>query len=254
MSRDLTQTFEELWIDFRGRWCDNHDLAGAQAFSHELVKIVFFHRVVNVRVDDSDVDRLIDDAIQLYRERGFDCVFTLSPLDQPSHLGQRLVERGFTKGVLASAMVYAAPPVPPQLHSAAEVELSEEPEYDTWAEVMCRSFDHPQTMSVAGRSASLGPEVRRYLATVNGVPAGTTLLCSQFGMGYIDLVGTLPQYRHQGIASALVNQAVTDSQSLGNRWTTLEATTGSDAQRLYEKLGFSTAYHRQRYSMARELL
>jgi len=95
----------------------------------------------------------------------------------------------------------------------------------------------------------LVPEVRCYLARVNGVPAGTTLLYSQFGMGYIDLVGTLPEYRHQGVASALLTQAVSDSQSLGNRWTTLESTTGSNAVRLYEKFGFRTAYNRQRYTM-----
>jgi len=93
------------------------------------------------------------------------------------------------------------------------------------------------------------PEVRRYLARVDGVPVGTTLLYSQFGMGYIDLVGTLPEHRRKGIAGALVTQAVIDSQTLGNRWTTLETTTGSGAERLYEQRGFRTAYHRHRYTM-----
>ena len=249
MSHELMKTFEELWIDSRARWCDNHDLGGAQAFSHDFLKIVFFHRVVNVSVADTQVDRLIDDAIRLFRDKEFDCVFTLSPLDQPADLGERLVARGFKHDTLASAMVYVPPAEKPQSASAAQVEVSNEAEYDTWADVMCRSFDHPQTMAGAGRAALIGPGVRRLLARVKGVPAGTTLLCSQFGMGNIDLVGTLPEFRRQGVASALLTQAISDSQSLGNRWTTLEATTGSDAARLYEKYGFRTAYHRYRYTM-----
>ena len=72
---------------------------------------------------------------------------------------------------------------------------------------------------------------------------------SQFGMGYIDLVGTLPEHRQQGVASALVTQAVSDSRSLGNRWTTLETTAGSDAERLFEGYGFRTAYYRYRYTL-----
>ena len=250
MSDELIQKhFEKLWIDFRARWCDNHDLAGAQAFSHDLAKIVFFHRVVNISVDPAEVDRLIDDAIRLFQEKSFDCVFTLSPLDRPANLSERLVARGFTHGITASAMVYVPPIAPSPVQSAAQVEVSDESDYDIWADVMCRSFDLPRAMGDVGRRVLFVPEVRCYLARVNGVPVGTTLLYSQFGMGYIDLIGTLPEYRHQGVASALLTQAVSDSQSLGNRWTTLEATTGSNVGRLYEKYGFRTAYHRQRYTM-----
>ena len=247
MPDELMQTFERVWVDFRARWCDIHDLAGAQAFSRDLVKIVFFHRVVNV--DDTQVDRLIDDAIRLFRDKSFDCVFTLSPLDRPPDLGQRLVERGFIRGAAASAMVHVPPSSPPLLCSAAQVNVSDESEYEIWADVMCRGFDLPRTMGDVGRSVLFAPKVRLYLARLNGVPVGTALLYSQFGMGYIDLVGTAPEHRQQGVASALVTQAVSDSQSLGNRWTTLETTNESNAARLYEKHGFRTAYHRNRYTL-----
>ena len=113
MSDEFLRAFERLWIDVRGRWCENHDLAGARAFSHDLIKHVFFHRVVNVNVERAQVDRLINDAIRLYLDKSFDCVFTLSPLDRPPDLGERLTARGFTHGALASAMVYNPPPMPP---------------------------------------------------------------------------------------------------------------------------------------------
>jgi len=195
------------------------------------------------------VDRLIDDAIRLFRDKSFDCVFTLSPLDRPAELGKRLTARGFTQGAWAATMVHDPSAKQSLSRSAAQVEESDECDYDNWAEVMCRSFALPRAMGDVGRCVLFVPDVRRYLARVQGVLAGTTLLYSQFGMGYIDLVGTLPEHRQQGVASALVTQAVSDSRSLGNRWTTLETTAGSDAERLFEGYGFRTAYYRYRYTL-----
>ena len=90
MPDEMIITFEKLWVALRARWCDNHDLNGALAFSHDRAAMDFFHRVVQVNVDDAQVDRLIDDAIRLFQEKKFDCMFTLSPLDRPPNLGERL--------------------------------------------------------------------------------------------------------------------------------------------------------------------
>jgi len=57
-------------------------------------------------------------------------------------------------------------------------------------------------------------------------------------------VGTLHEFRQQGVASALMLKAVADSVALDNRWTTLETVTGSAPERLYQRLGFRTAYNR----------
>ena len=250
MSDELMDTFERLWVALRAAWCDNHDLNGALAFSHDRAAMDFFHRVVQVNVDDPQVDGLIDNAIRLFQEKEYDCMFTLSPLDRPTDLGERLERRGFTEGMLASAMVYDPPTTPPFAESAAEIDISPDEEYDLWADVMCRGFGHDQTMGEVGRSVLIVPEVRRYLACVDGIPAGTTLIYSQFGMGYVDHVATLPEHRRKGVASAMIARAVADSQAMGNRWTTLETTTGSNAEQIYQRQGFRIAYHRRRYIMS----
>ena len=79
------------------------------------------------------------------------------------------------------------------------------------------------------------------------MPAGIALLFSQADLGYVDFVGTLPEFRCRGVASSLVRRAVADSRQLGNRWTALESVTGGDTERLYQKLGFRSAYLRNRY-------
>ncbi len=249
MPDELMTTFEKLWVALRASWCDNQDLNGALAFSHDRAAMDFFHRVVQVNVDDTQVDTLIDDALRLFQQKKYDCMFTLSPLDRPTDLGERLERRGFTEGMLASAMVYAPSTAPPPPQTVAEINVSPDSEYDLWAEVMCRGFGHTQTMGEIGRDVLIVPEVRRYLARVDGAPAGTTLVYSQFGMDYVDHVATLSEHRRKGVASAMIARAVADSQAMGNRWTTLETATGSNAERIYQRQGFRITYHRRRYIM-----
>ena len=45
MHDEFMLTFEKLWVTFRPRWCNEHELDGALAFIHDGVKIDFFHRV-----------------------------------------------------------------------------------------------------------------------------------------------------------------------------------------------------------------
>ena len=98
MPNELMTTFEKLWVALRASWCDNHDLNGALAFSHDRAAMDFFHRIVQVNVEDTQVDRLIDDALRLFQEKKYDCMFTLSPMDRPANLGERLKGRRFHRG------------------------------------------------------------------------------------------------------------------------------------------------------------
>lgn len=248
MSQQLIHNFEKLWFSFRSRWCNHHDLRGAIAFSHDHIKIPFFHRVVNVHPPDTQVDRLIQDATDLFKKLRFDCTFTLSPLDRPENLTEHLCDHGFKPEQPASVMIYEHPITQPHVTDTVEIERSGDREYEMWVDIMCHSFRLPRSMGDVGRSVLNDKQTHRYLARKQGVPAGTLALYSQFGMGCIDFVGTLPEHRQQGVASALVTQAVLDSQSMGNQWTLLETTSGSEAERLYRQHGFRTVYRRKRYT------
>ena len=79
MSDEYVSTFERLWVAFRAKWCQTHNLDGALAFTHDRVKIDFVHRVVQVEVDDSRADGLIDDALHLFKAKRFACALTARP-------------------------------------------------------------------------------------------------------------------------------------------------------------------------------
>ncbi|MDP6700553.1 MAG: hypothetical protein QGH25_12960, partial [Candidatus Latescibacteria bacterium] len=133
MADVFTQAFEKLWIALRARWCDSHDLGGALAFTHDRAKTAFFHRVVQVDVPADQVDRLIDDALRLFREKDFECAFTLSPLDRPANLAERLEQRGFRLGMRPVAMI-CDQPAEPLKSGPAQVAESESSQYDIWTD------------------------------------------------------------------------------------------------------------------------
>ncbi len=251
MSDEFVAAFEDTWFRQHARWSDSHDLNGAIAFSNERVRILFCQRAARVRVEESDAGRLIDDAVRFFAGKDFDCTFTLSPLDRPANFAEHLLRRGFVESTLSSAMVYDAGAPPAAVQAGATLTLAGPDDYDAWAEVMCRSFEQPSQKGDFGRRVLMTPADHRYLARVDGKAVGSTLLLSQEGMGYLDFVGVLREYRRRGVASAMVTRAVADSIGMGNRWTSLETATGSSAERLYESLGFRTAYHRSRFIKVR---
>ncbi len=93
--------------------------------------------------------------------------------------------------------------------------------------------------------------LRFFVATIGGSVAGFTTLISLAGAGYVDNVVTLPEHRRRGVASATIADAVRASVARGDRPVFLLATEGSDAQRLYERLGFALRYRADGFTVPR---
>lgn len=79
---------------------------------------------------------------------------------------------------------------------------------------------------------------RLYLGFWEDQAAGTCDLFSDAGWGRVEMVETRREFRRRGVASVLVGQAVADSLAAGNAVTYLLTEAGSDAERLYRRLGF----------------
>ena len=127
-----------------------------------------FHRVARVDVPEGEADRLIDDAVRFFREKQYDCLFTLSPLDRPADMAERLRQRGFELALLPVAMLCDRLDGPVAAEDV-EVEIAGAGCYDTWAEIMCACFGNPPRSRGGGDVRfSCVPEVRLYLASRHG--------------------------------------------------------------------------------------
>jgi ribosomal protein S18 acetylase RimI-like enzyme len=80
--------------------------------------------------------------------------------------------------------------------------------------------------------------MRLFAAFVDGRIAGMVNLLSLAGVGYLDTVVTLPEFRRRGVATAAVLRAVRESHEAGDPIVHLLADEAGEARRLYHRLGF----------------
>jgi predicted GNAT family acetyltransferase len=140
-------------------------------------------------------------------------------------------------------MVQRREPDRPAEHEVREVD--EQALRPLWAEAI-RNEPHGKDERLVGqilehrRRISEAVPTRLFAAEADGKLVAHTELYSEQGVGQVENVVTLPDYRNRGLARALVLRAVAESHAIGNDLTFLVADAGDWPQRLYEKLGFET--------------
>jgi ribosomal protein S18 acetylase RimI-like enzyme len=90
-----------------------------------------------------------------------------------------------------------------------------------------------------------GTTLRHFLGRLNGNPVATASLFFGAGVAGIHNVATLPEWRRQGIGSAMTRAALRDARATGHRTATLHA---SDlGYSIYRRLGFQESCKIGRY-------
>lgn len=156
---------------------------------------------------------------------------------------------GSELGGTDAVMVYRGLDVPDPPATGVEVRDLPHPDEDFWAVYRSsrNEFGGHMTGDVVDQLVSRDRKLlvpaglRAFGAYVEGSLAGFVTLISLAGVGYLDNVVTLPEHRRRGVASAGVVRALRASLEGGDVASHLLTDEGSDAQRLYERLGFELA-------------
>jgi ribosomal protein S18 acetylase RimI-like enzyme len=140
-------------------------------------------------------------------------------------------------------MVQRRGPDRPAEHEVREVD---EPTLrPLWAEAI-RSEPHGQDETLVQqilehrRDVGQAIPTQLFAAEVDGKLVAHTELYSEDGVGQVENVYTLADYRSRGLARSLMLHAVAESHAAGNELTFLVADADDWPQRLYDKLGFET--------------
>ncbi|KUO72099.1 MAG: hypothetical protein APF77_00745 [Clostridia bacterium BRH_c25] len=81
-----------------------------------------------------------------------------------------------------------------------------------------------------------------YLGLKNGIPASACMTITDGDTSVLEMVATLKQYRHNGLATAVVSKALDDLKKLGTKTISLRAE--KDGVNLYKHLGFKECFNR----------
>jgi len=202
-------------------------------------------------VSDEDLDAIED----FYDEHSSPIQIELCPLAS-SDLPSRLSERGYVLKGFENELACALPVTIP-IEGDLRVDFaSNDADTETWLRVTTEGFATPdgsgvppppapetvQTISSIMRSF-IHPDIVRYLAWVDGTPAGAATSIISGGVLGIFGTSTLPSYRRRGAQAAIVARALRGA--IGRADLAIATTEpGSISQRTFERLGFQVLYTR----------
>jgi GNAT superfamily N-acetyltransferase len=223
-------------------WGEYRDLGGALALTSDA-PIPDLNCLEAFTTDDRRIEALLEIGFALLRAFDRDPAVHLTPLDRPAGIEQRLTRHGLRPADRWLAMVHRGSAAEPP-RDRFEIRVAAPEDARTFAEV--HSAGEERWMKRMALSAALSGILDTgnafYIAYVDGEPAGVAQLLADEGTAGIYAVSTLRAFRKRGVATALVARAVADARASGCDVIALRTLAGSDAARLYAKLGFETAH------------
>jgi len=214
-----------------------------------------FNFACKVDAGDTSKEQVIDYVVDTFRSKGLTPHFQLWSITRPSDFSVDLWQRGFQEDGELDVMVWKRPTSvqPPPTVRVRSVGGGRD--MSTAVEIVLRSFDFPmEWKEILVSSLDLEPDDVRgqtLLAEVDGKPVGVaSLVRTGEKISGIYSVATLPEARRKGVATALSLRCIEAYQETDDEVLSLQVVHGSDAQRLYEKLGFETAYALSLHTLA----
>lgn len=230
-------------IRFGGRW-----------ISLQSVPIPRFNHVACIRVAPSQRQALVAELGRYFSARSIaHPALLVTPATEPADLGEWLSEQGWTWESVP-VMAWAEQPLP--VTRAVDVTEARPEELGRVFALVQRVFFPSASalyLEVGRRSIWSASEIgmRHFIAWVDQVPVGAASLFCLGGLAGIYNMCTLPAYRSQGVASALLARLIQEAQEGGMEAIALVPTPAG--RRLYERFGFRECFRERYYTPSHTL-
>lgn len=197
---------------------------------------------------ESDFDpKEIDDIESFFKGRASTWEYNLTPYSDPKLL-PALIERGWSDVQYENSMwrdLGDLSDVPVARNSKIEVRPASASELRTFIDVSMRGFfgdEIPPACATIGDIVMNSPGTIPFLALIDGRPAGAATVSVFEDTVYLGGAATLPEFRGQGVQTALLAYRLAHAAGLGCDLALCECLPGSQSQRNQERAGFRVAY------------
>jgi len=213
-----------------------------------------FNFACKVDAGGTSKDAVIEYVTKAFRRNGLVPHFQLWSITRPDDFGVDLWQRGFQEDGELDVMVWKRVPGAEAPRTVSVRPVRGDAEMATAVDLVIEGFGFPSEWKDVMLS-SLTDEAedvsgQTLLAELDGETVGVAaLLRTGDRITGLYSVATAPGFRRRGVATALTLRCIESFQKSGDEVLTLQVRSGSDAQRLYEKLGFETAYTLSLYSL-----
>ena len=198
----------------------------------------FLNRVADLWPENAD--RLAE-IVDFYRVRGVRPWFELPPDPDFERLAEALHDAGAAQIGFLGAF-YG--PASAAQHTQDHVQVLRVPREhaEPVGRLLVNALGAPPQAWDAGGLTFAATGAQLYLASVDGEQAGAAALSVTDGVGYLAAAGTLPEFRGQGVHSALIRARIDAAATEGCELVGALAEFGSPSQRNLQRAGLQVAY------------
>ncbi len=227
----------------------------------ESPKVTILNRLIGLGLGKPASYEEIDLAVRRAQTLKVSCsAYVINGYNHPVNLNKMLQQRGFTLKAQGSVLIFEpeADFKLPTLAGEVQVELVNQARQEDFAETVCEGFELRGGFWRVWEAISLAsighPQQVSYLAYVDDKPAGgTSLAFSKDGRSAIlYATATLPQYRHHGVQTALIQAALSEAKKRNVSILLGHTPSDSNAQHNLLRNGFKIAYLRDNYQVGLE--
>jgi GNAT superfamily N-acetyltransferase len=201
--------------------------------------------IVNARFPEECLEEILDERLGQLSTKKVPMAWLIGPSTRPVDLGGHLQARGWMLGDEAPGMAIDLHALDEAMSSPPSLTIERVQDAETlrtWLRVMTVGSDIPQEglalllELVTRHGFTDDPSVHYYLGLLADQPVATSLLYLAGGVAGIYNVATLPEFRHQGIGSALTVAPLLQARTWGYHIGTLQSSPMGLS--LYRRLGF----------------
>jgi hypothetical protein len=219
----------------------------ATALLAGAVPVGRYNKVMNLGASDLP---LLDEIVELYRQRSIPCRFDVDPFLTSGMLQQALVASGF-ECTQCQVSLFGRPttylPSPPPEVTVRHVGAHE---IDFFAETYARAYQEgeelpPRILSFRAdgiRARWERPGWRFYIAFVGSEPAGGALMHVRDRIASLSGGATLPEFRGLGCHRAMLERRLADAALCYCDLVVSRCLSGSISERNMERVGLRVAY------------
>jgi len=201
-----------------------------------------------------DEDKL-EHITAFYREKERKPQLDVNPAGSSPQLLQSLLRHGWVPESFHSVLYGSPLGQLPELPASIEVqEVHEEEQFDLYAEVHCVASGMSAVHKHHFINNNIGllrrPGWRLFLARKDGNPAAVAAMHSSGGIASLALAATLPEYRRQGLHTALLQRRMYEAGLSGCELITAQAGFAGTSQNNMERVGLRMAWTRTVWTLS----
>ncbi|HYE08839.1 MAG TPA: GNAT family N-acetyltransferase [Patescibacteria group bacterium] len=203
-------------------------------------------RIFKVSFSEEDIDQKIVKMIAAIRAGIMPNSMLITPNTTPKNLVEILVEKGFQIDDSDPCMMLELNNFTSSKNVNENISvllLETEELLPKWVDIVSKALFGFELITLNQFKDVLElNNTHFYIGLLNNTPASVCMTITDGDTSVLEMVATLEQYRHKGLASATINIALDDLKGAGIRTISLRAE--KDGISLYKHLGFRACFNR----------